>query len=365
MNKKIISATILSTCYVFLPEIKELMANIYSYIIDLQYAKIVISRSNLPDSDYIIEHIYSVLEPSIYKKKLNMLANNYTILDGNYIITHRFFPENIVETINCSINKDNITLSMYVMPPISIISILHKIKNESSYPNIKQIKDTIQNCYIDKNGKTVEKFLHYIHCIKSDTAKYTINFTLTDDSRWSKPIVRVNRNITFIPLETQTLLDTVEDFLNNEDKYKKAGLRYQKGIILHGDPGTGKTTAVEVVAKQFGLSIYSINLMAKNLTDTKLIELCTNVLPNSIIVFDEFEKYYSKLFDPLSNITFGGILTAIDGTVRLQDGTIIIIIMNGNPHEVITDTLNRQMLTRFGRLDTIIYFTTLFIPPII
>lgn len=42
----------------------------------------------------------------------------------------------------------------------------------------------------------------------------------------------------------QTLLEDAKEFLSMEDWYIKAGIPYRRGYLLHGPPGTGKSTSL-------------------------------------------------------------------------------------------------------------------------
>jgi len=93
-----------------------------------------------------------------------------------------------------------------------------------------------------KNTKTddVNVSVHW-KTFKIKTNKTFHNTILTDD---------VKKN----------LVDDLKHFSENEDYYNNKGIPYKRGYLLHGPPGTGKTSIIKAIASHYGMDIFLINM---------------------------------------------------------------------------------------------------------
>lgn len=82
--------------------------------------------------------------------------------------------------------------------------------------------------------------------------------------------------------ELETVKNRINLFVNNPEWYKKRGIPYTLGILLHGEPGTGKTSTIKAIAGDTKRHIINISLR-KSTTQQQLTNLFynENILINS------------------------------------------------------------------------------------
>lgn len=152
-------------------------------------------------------------------------------------------------------------------------------------------------------------------------------------------------------------LREIVDFLKNPKKYERMGARLPKGILLHGQSGSGKTLLARALANECGAAfIYSngsefiekfVGVGAQRVR--QLFERAKECVP-SIVFIDEIDGIgVSRLSDTNSerDQTLNQFLVELDGFVKL-DRVVVIGATNR------FDMLDKALL-RPGRFDRHIY----------
>lgn len=268
---------------------------------------------------------------------LSLDTNDYTVPNGKYEFDYTYTTtvfKNDKRTIRVEIKDDTIELYQYAL------------------------FDDLMHIY---NMNYLKRFIDEVNMLFADPAKYIIQFIMKDDGKWSDPIINEHRSIINLTPEMKLVKEKIDIFLSNSKKteYTVRGIPYRYGLLLAGDSGTGKSSITEYIAQEHHLDIYCINLISKRMTDALLQQSCVTINKQSMIVIDEFDKMYTQIVaNSKTKITMAGILSAIDGVIRLPDGCIVIVIMNGNLDDIITNPIHRDALVRPGRLDECVNFIT-------
>ena len=129
------------------------------------------------------------------------------------------------------------------------------------------------------------------------------------------------------------IVDHVVRFRESEDWYVSRGLSYQTGILLHGKPGTGKTSLIKAIASHFGMSVYILS--ASKLADIE--EAMISLPDGSMIVIEDIDTEAStskredgdspKKKEDKKTCNLGDILNSIDGLVSCH-GRILVATTN-------------------------------------
>ena len=165
----------------------------------------------------------------------------------------------------------------------------------------------------------------------------------------------------------------VEFFLGNREWYAKKGIPYQLGIMLSGDCGTGKSSAIRALANATARSIVNINLT--NIATTGQLKrlflnesinvfesdeqseptVVTLPIDERIFVLDEVDAVGASVVSRTSQqmepdeLSLGDLLNIFDGGVEVP-GRVVVMLCN-HPERL------DPALVRPGRIDIHIRFS--------
>lgn len=191
---------------------------------------------------------------------------------------------------------------------------------------------------------------------KRDEDKVGIYKFITGDREWVRAGNINNRDLSTVIIDREIkakILSIIIDFKKNKTWYDNRGLAYKKTFLLHGIPGTGKTSIIKALACYFKMDIYLINI--NGVSDETLLAALSTAPDDVFVVMEDFDSAdvtkqrvvgKDKIADIVlseSSLSLTGILNALDGIVPLDNK---LIFMTTNVLESI-DTA----LTRKGRVD--------------
>ncbi|OAQ74115.1 BCS1-like ATPase [Pochonia chlamydosporia 170] len=251
-------------------------------------------------------------------------------------------------------------------------------KNSNGWPEKEELTITT----IGRNPRILKELLleaRQIHMTKDDrkTAIYRANFV---DTYWQRCMSRLNRPFSTVILNEdvkQDLIDDAADYLDPVTRrwYANRGIPYRRGYLLHGPPGTGKSSLSLALAGYFRMKIYIVSLSSAAATEENLMSLFHDLPTRCVVLLEDIDSAglthsrdtpetpaspadadsktsNSPSSDSTSTsgsrLSLSGLLNILDG-VASQEGRILIMTTNH------IEKLDKALI-RPGRVDMTIHF---------
>ncbi|TFY65943.1 hypothetical protein EVG20_g5143 [Dentipellis fragilis] len=204
-------------------------------------------------------------------------------------------------------------------------------------------------------------------------------------TEWQEVASRRKRPLTSIILDAgvkELIFNDAKDFLRSKKWYTARGIPFRRGYLLHGAPGSGKTSLIHGLAGELGLDIYIVSLSKAGLDDGALHSLICALPERCIALMEDIDAAFTHgltretagtELDPRKSlgdsnneeghgkqgtqadskdtdtrITLSGLLNALDG-ISAQEGRLLFATTNRY-------TVLDPALIRPGRMDLHIEF---------
>ncbi|KAK4694448.1 hypothetical protein P7C70_g8728, partial [Phenoliferia sp. Uapishka_3] len=163
---------------------------------------------------------------------------------------------------------------------------------------------------------------------------------------------RMRRAIGSVVLDegiAERIRNDVLGFMGRGKWYFERGIPYRRGYLLHGPPGSGKSSFIQALAGSLEYNICVLNLSERGLTDDKLNHLLANAPERCIILLEDIDAAFSGRRQSgeagfSGSVTFSGLLNALDGVASSTSQRILFMTTN---HLSLLD----PALIRPGRVD--------------
>lgn len=143
-------------------------------------------------------------------------------------------------------------------------------------------------------------------------------------------------------------------FREKRATHHRLGIAHKLSYILHGLPGSGKTSIIRALASEFGMHVCILDMNA--MSDAALMRAFASVPTNTIILAEDFDsarqlhrrdnnKEKSEMLSELALGTLTGLLNALEGIQALDN---VVVMFTTNHLERIDPALVRP-----GRIDYI------------
>ncbi|KAI1758356.1 BCS1 N terminal-domain-containing protein [Xylaria castorea] len=239
----------------------------------------------------------------------------------------------------------------------------------------------LKELLLEAREKYIEKDEHKTQIYRGATK------SMSSEPSWQRCMSRASRPFSTVILDENTkkeLVDDVTDYLNPATQrwYANRGIPYRRGYLLHGPPGTGKSSLSLALAGFFKMRIYIVSLSSVNATEEVLGNLFAELPRRCVVLLEDIDSAglthtrdgngNSNPTPPQNNdemepgqvtrgngdtntnpntsfrLSLSGLLNILDG-VASQEGRILIMTTNH------AEKLDKALI-RPGRVDMVVEF---------
>ncbi|KAJ1299128.1 hypothetical protein BS78_01G507900 [Paspalum vaginatum] len=143
----------------------------------------------------------------------------------------------------------------------------------------------------------------------------------------------------------------LETFLKGRAYYHRLGRVWRRSYLLHGPPGTGKSTFAAAMARFLGYDVYDVDLSRAGAGTDDLRALLLHTTPRSLILVEDLDRYLRG--GDGSEARAARVLSFMDGVASCcGEERVMVFTMRGGK-----DAVDDAAVLRPGRLDVHIHFT--------
>ena len=178
--------------------------------------------------------------------------NNYYYISNNkeFQINNDIFCKlSKLEINNENIGSYSLELYSYILKLSDLKKYINELKKKYLYERNNKLDNL--KYYFDEHH--IPLMRNRNSDIKFSTAQNELVYTMTQFNT-NKSLTNVFGN------HLNVIKERMDLFSNNPDWYKEKGIPYTLGILLHGPPGTGKTSIIKAIAKDTNRHIFNIKL---------------------------------------------------------------------------------------------------------
>ncbi len=223
---------------------------------------------------------------------------------------------------------------------------IRRFQQESSAT--ERFKESLEVVLVGRGVRRVQDFLAEMekHLENGNTKRKTQVFTNAYD-HWRRVGVLQPRPASTVITshgQTERAVEYLRVFAEEESEYVRLGVPYHTGILLTGQPGTGKTSLIQALATETGRDLYYLNL-ASVTQEHQLAELMGRDWGRSILVLEDVD---ASRMDVDRNASEGNVSLAT--MLNLLDGILspigMVVVATTNRPEALDAALKRP-----GRFD--------------
>lgn len=295
--------------------------------------------------DVFMPHFCNSISASSIKKEMYLKINEYVISLNNKSINSHLeyknewvgYESKTIETIGYGtyfIQIDKLTFAR-----ISKV----RVEHGAVYEPDDRITVTIIGLRRKHNFNKIKEFMltkTFDNKIKCYSTKSSFDFTLIPKKSFNN-IFSNKKDI---------IINFLDCWRKEKDLYYKHEIVYKTGILLYGEPGTGKSTICRAIASYLDFCIHAIDIQDFIDKPEELKERVNGVGENSIILFEDIDCVIAdRANDNISDerkYILGTLLNILDG---VNSPNNVIFLATTNHIEKLDEAIIRT-----GRFDLVV-----------
>jgi hypothetical protein len=221
--------------------------------------------------------------------------------------------------------------------------------------------ETIKLSYLSRSTTPLRKLVKHAQEQYKQRSRGRVTIHRLDKyGNWYEAAGIAKRSVESVHLPTnvkERLLGDAKYFLSPQTRqwYGDRGIPYRRGYILYGQPGSGKSSLVHVLASETDKPIYTLNLAAGSLDDETFLERMGQVPSGALVLMEDVDAAFidrtasedAKASHAKAKrgggVSFSTLLNALDG-VGAVEGRLLCMTTNH------VDKLDPALI-RPGRID--------------
>lgn len=177
-----------------------------------------------------------------------------------------------------------------------------------------------------------------------------VNIVTWDGCYWADEYKTPSRSRSsiYVP-EFQDVVDDLAKFYASSQRYHDLEIPYARTYMLHGLPGTGKTSMIYTLASEFKKNLAVVDFSDRELCDSSIRRALYKMPKDTILCLEDIDSLFSAdRKSDKTTITFSGILNILDGVIK---NTGLVIFMTTNLLTNLDDAAMRRRVDYYLKFD--------------